>query len=303
MTSPSRPQLYVVSQEAAGQRLDLYLAAELSALTRSQAKRLIDQGDATVDGQAARAGQMLKPGQVVALTLRPPEPSPLEPAAIPLDVVYEDGDLLVVNKPAGLVTHPARGNWSETLVNALLAHCTDLSGIGGELRPGIVHRLDKDTTGLLVVAKHDQSHVALANQLSARTAGRKYLALVYGDPPWDQTTVDAAVARHRSHRDQMAIDPAGRAARTHLACLERFGLGALLKASLETGRTHQVRVHCTHLGHPLYGDRTYGLKRQKAFWPLPAAVASAEAALDGQALHAAELDFRHPADGRPMHFA
>ncbi len=297
------PFRLVVEAEQAGQRLDLYLAAAVPDLSRTQAQRLIAAGDALVDGERARPAHELRAGQCVTCRFPPPAPDELLPEAIPLDVVYEDAHLLVIDKPAGMVTHPARGHPGGTLVNALLAHCHDLSGIGGVYRPGIVHRLDRFTSGLIVVAKHDTAHQALSEQLKARTAGRVYLALAYGDPEFDQTMVDAAIGRHRGDRQRMAVEESGRPARTRLTCLERFGLAALLRANLESGRTHQVRVHCAWLGHPLFADPLYGRRRQAAFAPLPPEVQAAVEALPGQALHAAELSFRHPADGRDCHFS
>ncbi len=292
---------FTVDAESAGARLDVFLAGALPDLSRSAAHRAIEAGDVLVDGQGAKPRTLLRAGQTVSLTLAPPQESDIRAESIDLNVVYEDADLIVINKPAGMVTHPARGHWEGTLVNALLAHCTDLSGIGGTLRPGIVHRLDRDTTGLLVAAKNDLAHQRLAAQLASRAMKRRYLALCYGEPEWDETTVDAPIGRHPNQRLQMAVVETGRPARTHFRTLARYNLAALLTADLDTGRTHQVRVHATHLGLPLVGDPVYGQRRAKsAVWPEP--LAEVVAALPGQALHAIRLSFRHPADDRPLVF-
>ncbi len=293
---------FVVPPDAAGQRLDQFLSAA-AELPRSRVKAAVDAGLVTLDGAATKAGQRLRGGEAIDFRPLPPEPPDALPEPIPLDLVYEDDDLLVVNKPAGMVTHPARGNFTGTLVNALLAHGGGLSSVAGAPRPGIVHRLDKETSGLLVVAKHDAAHRHLAAQIQARTATRLYLALTRGEPDFVETVVDAPLGRHPTRRLEMAVRDDGRPARTHLRVRERFAVAALLEARLETGRTHQVRVHCAQIGYPLLGDRVYGLRRAARFGPLPEPVEAAVAGLAGQALHAAELSFDHPADGRAMHFA
>jgi 23S rRNA pseudouridine1911/1915/1917 synthase len=289
------------AESETGLRLDVFLATRLTELSRSAAHRAIAVGDVLIDGARAKPRHLVKPGQIVTVILRPAAPCDLTPQAIDLQVVYEDSDLIVVDKPAGLVTHPARGHTQLTLVHALLAHCGDLSGVGGELRPGIVHRLDKDTTGLIVAAKNDLAHRGLAAQLADRTMSRTYLALVYGQPEWDTLEVDAPIGRHPKERTAMAVTDSGRAARTRLTVEQRLGPASLLRAELQTGRTHQVRVHCAHVGHPLLGDRTYGL-RQARRAVLSDPQRTALLALGGQALHAVKLRFRHPADGRPMSF-
>ena len=218
------------------------------------------------------------------LAVPPAAPSELRPEAIPLEIVLEDADLLVVNKPAGLTVHPAPGHPSGTLVNALLSAVPDLAGIGGTVRPGIVHRLDKDTSGLLVVAKSDEAHRALAAQFKAHTAQRTYLAVVRGRMPRDEGTITAALGRHPAHRKRFAVVPRGRAAVTHYAVLERFRAATLVACRLETGRTHQIRVHLAHSGHPLVGDPVYGRARAPE--------------IARQALHAARLEFMHPRTGR-----
>jgi len=220
-----------------------------------------------------------------------PEPRPVDVQAqdIPLDILYEDEDIIVINKPQGMVVHPAAGNYNSTLVNALLHHCRDLSGINGEMRPGIVHRIDKDTSGVLVVAKNDHSHVNLAQQIKDKTAVRKYIALVEGDIKEDAGTIDAPIGRHPVYRKKMAVVPGGRRAVTHFKVLERFGRYTLIEARLETGRTHQIRVHMAYIGHPVVGDPVYGYKRQSFN-------------LNGQLLHAQCLGFKHPRTGRYMEF-
>ncbi len=293
--------------DAAGQRLDVYLAARPElGLTRSHAQRLIREGLVRVDGEAvAKPGHRLRGGECLAVTLPAPEPAQARPEEIPLEVVYEDADIVVVNKPRGMVVHPAPGHARGTLVNALLAHCPDLAGINDVLRPGIVHRLDKDTTGLLVVAKGEAAYHSLARQLKERTMKREYLALVHGQPP-EEGVIAAPIGRHPRHRKRMAVvaEGRGRAATTRFRVVERFpaagnlavpGVGrgggyALLAVRLETGRTHQIRVHVAHAGHPVAGDPVYGPRRN----PL---------GLPGQALHAARLTLRHPRTGAEMTFA
>lgn len=299
---PDRHFELTIGPADAGLRLDVILAKLLPELSRSQAKRLLDAGQVTLDGQRAKARLTPREGQIVALTIPAPQPTDLAPEALPLDVVYEDADLLVINKAASMLTHPGGGEYRGTLVNALLAYCDDLSGIGGEERPGIVHRLDRETSGLLMVAKHDVAHRALSEQLRDRTAGRRYLALAYGDPAWSERTVDAPLGRHHNLRIAMAVREDGRPAVTHLTCLERFGPACLLSAKLESGRTHQVRVHCTHVGHPLLGDPLYGKRRAREAGPLPPAVQAALEQLPGQALHAAELTFVHPTTHETLTF-
>jgi 23S rRNA pseudouridine1911/1915/1917 synthase len=273
-------------------RLDAYLAGlDELGLSRSHVKKLVEQGLVTVGGRpAAKAGHALKPGDDVEVTVPDPGPVDLAPEPIPLDVLYEDEDLVVVNKPRDLVVHPAAGHWSGTLVNALLEHVDDLEGVGGELRPGIVHRLDKDTTGVLVVAKNDRAHQSLSEQIRERTAKREYWALVHGAPGADAGRIEAPIGRHRHDRKRMAVIPgAGRDAITHFRVLERLRGYSLLACRLETGRTHQIRVHLAYIGHPVVGDPTYGTRRQHL-------------EMTAQALHARTLGFHHPATGTWMEF-
>jgi len=298
----------IVSEDDAGLRADVY-AARMLGVSRSQSARIISQGRVLVNGVRTKAGRILEAGDRVSATLPPPVPAEMEPETMPLNIVYEDAEITVINKPRGLVVHPAAGHQTGTLVNALLARTPGLSSIGGVERPGIVHRLDMGTSGLMVVAKTDAAHHSLQQQIQSRTACREYVAVAWGDPQFETATVDAAMGRHRSDRKKMAVLPAGtagaRRAVTEFSVEERFGFMCVLSARLLTGRTHQIRVHCAYIGHPVVGDATYGGVRK-----LPAtipqrrrdAVERALSALDGQALHAFRLSFRHPATDEPMTF-
>ena len=269
-----------------GERADAFLARCVPGLTRSAAQRLLEEGRAACAGRPVKKNDRLGPGQELELTLPDPEPVELLPQDIPLDVVYEDGDVIVVNKPVGMVVHPAPGHPDGTLVNALLYHCGDsLSGINGELRPGIVHRIDRDTSGLIIAAKNDRAHLALAAQLQDHTLSRVYEAVAVGGFREDAGTVDAPIGRHPVDRKRMAVDwKNGRPAVTHWTVLGRYPGYTHLECRLETGRTHQIRVHMASLGHPLLGDTVYGAKR-----PVPG--------LAGQCLHARRLKFIHPSTG------
>ena len=288
---------YTVNEQQGGRRLD-ELLGELAEISRSRAAKLIESGAVTVNGQPVSKKHAVKCGDEVELSLPEPEPSEALPECIPLRVVYEDGDIIVINKPSGMVVHPAPGNYSGTLVNALLYHCgKSLSGIGGVLRPGIVHRIDKDTSGLLVVAKNDEAHAALSNQMQSHGIVREYHALVNGGFKIESGTVDLPIGRHPVDRKRMAVirDGSARDAVTHYAVIEQYGQVSYLRLRLETGRTHQIRVHMSHLGHPLLGDTVYGGGKtafEKRHAPL----------LDGQALHAKRLSFRHPTTGEMMDF-
>ncbi len=275
--------------EDAGARLDAFLAQRLPALTRSAAVRLIEAGAVLVDGRTAAKSCRLAGGEAVSVALPDPEPIEALPQDIPLDVVYEDGDVIVVNKPAGLVVHPAPGHPDGTLVNALLHHCGgSLSGVGGALRPGIVHRIDRDTSGLIIAAKNDAAHQALSAQLQDHTLARTYEAVVTGNLREDRGTVDAPIGRHHTDRKRMAVtDRGGKRAVTHWEVIERFPGLTYVRCRLETGRTHQIRVHMAHMGHPVYGDTVYGAKK-----PVPG--------LTGQCLHAAGLRFVHPRTGETV---
>jgi 23S rRNA pseudouridine1911/1915/1917 synthase len=271
-------------------RLDAYLAAKQEVgLSRSRIKGLIDEGHVTVNGNRPKASQKVEPGDQIRLVVPEPEPYDLTPEAIPLDIVYEDEDVVVVNKARGMVVHPAAGNWSGTLVHALLDHVEDLEGIGGELRPGIVHRLDKDTTGLLVIAKNERAMAALQDQIRTHTARRIYWALVHGNTLPNTGRVEAPLGRHPSDRKKMAVNKQGKEATTHFTVLERYAGYSLVECRLETGRTHQIRVHMSFIGHPVVGDVVYGTR--KAHLEMP-----------GQALHAKKLGFYHPSTEQWMEF-
>ena len=273
-----------------GQRLDMF-AAELAGVTRSRAGSLMKDGCVTVDGTAqTKAGFKLKPGMAVAVEVPEPVPARAQAEDIELRVVYQDPDVAVVFKPSGMVVHPAAGNPSGTLVNALLRHLDNLSGIGGELRPGIVHRIDKDTSGLLLVAKNDMAHLSLSEQIRAHTVHRAYKAVVIGNMKEDAGTVDAPIGRHPTDRKRMAIVPGGREAVTHWRVLERLRGATLIEAKLTTGRTHQIRVHMASIGHPVLGDPVYGPKKS----PYPVA--------GGQLLHAYRVGFEHPRTGETLIF-
>lgn len=277
------------TSEDSGARIDAWLAARAEGLTRSAAARLLEQGDVTVNGALAAKNRRLAEGDTVVVTLPQPEETAVEPQDIPLDVVYEDGDVIVVNKPVGLVVHPAPGHPDGTLVNALLHHCGDsLSGVGGEKRPGIVHRIDRDTCGLIIAAKNDAAHLALSAQLSDHTLARTYECLVVGNLRQDSGTIDAPIGRHPTDRKKMAVNPRnGRHAVTHWEVIARYNGVTHVRCRLETGRTHQIRVHMAHIGHPILGDTVYGAKK-----PVPG--------LAGQCLQAVELRFLHPRTGQPV---
>ncbi len=276
--------------DTAGERIDALLARNVADLSRSAAQRLIEQGDVSVNGSPVKKNYKSSPGDLVCVRLPEPENVEIIPQDIPLDVVFEDADVIVINKPRGLVVHPAPGHPDGTLVNALLWHCGDsLSGIGGEKRPGIVHRIDMDTSGLLIVAKNDYAHQHLSAQLSDHSLARTYEAVVYGRVKEDSGTVDAPIGRHPIDRKRMAIvAKGGREAVTHYEVIARYRGYTHIRCRLETGRTHQIRVHMEKLGHPLVGDMVYGRKR-------------AEKGLEGQCLHARELRFIHPRSGEEVH--
>ena len=266
-------------------RLDSFLASALGDLTRAQAARLIESGNVLVNGSVRAKSDRLSGGETVEVTLPEPEPIDAVPQDIPLSVVFEDEDVIVVNKPSGLVVHPAPGHPDGTLVNALLFHCGEsLSGVGGALRPGIVHRIDRDTSGLIIAAKNDAAHRFLQAQLADHTLARTYEAIVTGTLREDSGTVNAPIARHPTDRKRMAVVPGGREAVTHWEVLARYEGYTHVRCRLETGRTHQIRVHMAYLGHPILGDTVYGAKK-----PVPG--------LQGQCLHASGLQFVHPRTG------
>ena len=270
------------SEESKNQRLDAFLASSLDGLTRSQATRLIESGEVAVNGRAVSKSYKLAGGEDIAVTLPEPEPVEAVPQDIPLDVVYEDADVIVVNKPSGMVVHPAPGHPDGTLINALLYHCAGtLSGIGGALRPGIVHRIDRDTSGLIIAAKNDAAHQYLSAQLADHTLARTYECIVVGALREDRGTVDAPIARHPTDRKRMAVVAGGREAVTHWEVIARYPGYTHVRCRLETGRTHQIRVHMAYIGHPILGDTVYGAKKE-----VPG--------LTGQCLHAVGLRFLHP---------
>ena len=278
-------QELTATTEHAGLRLDAFLSAD-GGLTRSQAARLIEEGRVCVNGRAAAKSARLAGGETVTVDIPEVRDTALVPQDIPLDVVYEDEDVIVVNKPKGLVVHPAPGHLDGTLVNALLHHCGDsLSGIGGEKRPGIVHRIDRDTSGLIIAAKNDAAHLALSAQLKDHSLSRTYECLVTGSMKQDSGTVDAPIDRAPGDRKKMAVVPAGRRAVTHWEVIARYSGVTHLRCRLETGRTHQIRVHMAYIGHPILGDTVYGAKK-----PVPG--------LTGQCLHATGLRFVHPRTGQ-----
>lgn len=284
---------FTVEEEFIGERLDKYLSVKIEDITRSYIKKLIEEGKAFVNGKQGKSGTVLKNGDVVSFTV--PAPVSLEITAedIPLNIVYEDSELLVVNKPQGMVVHPAGGHYENTLVNALMAHCKDsLSSINGVIRPGIVHRIDKDTSGLLLVAKTNNAHLSLAKQLKEHTIHRVYIALVHGSFKDDEGAVDAPLNRHPQNRKKRCVDfgEGSKRAVTHYTVLQRFNGYTLVKCRLETGRTHQIRVHMAYIHHPLVGDEVYGIKKQ----PFK---------LNGQMLHALEIGFNHPKTGEFMAFS
>ncbi|QJD83568.1 RluA family pseudouridine synthase [Cohnella herbarum] len=277
-----------------GERIDKHIAETLAdkSVSRSQVQEWIKIGAVTVNGQSVKANAKISHGDEIQVSL--PEPEPLEafPENIPLDVVYEDSDVIVINKPRGMVVHPAAGHPSGTVVNALLYHCKDLSGINGVMRPGIVHRIDKDTSGLLMVAKNDLAHASLAEQLKEHSVTRKYYALVYGVMQHDKGTIDAPIGRANHDRKLYVVtDKNSKHAITHFAVAERFDEYTLLELKLETGRTHQIRVHMKYIGFPLVGDPVYGGRSGRTL------------GMTGQALHAGILGFKHPRSGQYLEFS
>lgn len=282
---------FVAAPQDAGQRMDRWLSGCCGELSRSALQALMEQGAVLRNGQPVNKKDKVMAGDTVLVTLPDPQPIEAQPQDIPLDIVFEDDHLLVVNKPKGMVVHPAPGKPDGTLVNALLYHCAGgLSGIGGAIRPGIVHRIDKDTSGLLVVAKDDATHQGLSEQMAVHDIHRVYHAVVYGNLKEDSGTVDAPIGRDPRDRKKMAVTATNsKPARTHWQVLERFGNFTYIACRLETGRTHQIRVHMSHIGHPLAGDPVYGPRNVLRF-------------LNGQCLHAKELGFRHPITGDMLRF-
>lgn len=281
---------FAAEADDVGKRIDVFAAENYEELSRSGLKKIIDTGGVTVNNKTVKANYKLRTGDIVTMNI--PESVPLEiiPQNIPLDILYEDDDVIVINKPQGMVVHPAPGHYTDTLVNALLYHCGDsLSGINGIMRPGIVHRIDMDTSGVIMAAKNNNAHRSLALQLAEHSITRKYNAIVYNNIKEDEGTIDKPLGRNPSDRKKMAVVPGGRRAVTHYRVLDRLGKFTYIEAQLETGRTHQIRVHMTYAGHPLLGDSVYGPKKQ----PFN---------LKGQVLHARVLGFVHPVTGEYMEF-
>lgn len=279
----------IVTENEAGQRADVALAGMLE-LTRSNMQKLLDEGRAVKGSKVLKSNYKLKLGDEIVVTLPEPQPLDVQPENIPLDIIYEDEDVVVVNKPRGMVVHPAAGNYSGTLVNALLYHCKNLSGINGVIRPGIVHRLDKDTSGIMICAKNDAAHVSLSEQIQSKTAQRTYLAVVRGNIKMDGGIIETQIARDKDDRKKMAVvKEGGRNAITEYEVVERFGKYTIVKCKLKTGRTHQIRVHMEHLGYPLVGDPKYSPMKTPF-------------SINGQALHSLTLAFEHPRTGERMEF-
>lgn len=280
-----------ITPQEAGERIDKYLVENLdeAGISRTQVQEWVRSGAALVNGKAVKANYKLNDSDTLTLTIPEAENADIVPEDIALEIVYEDSDVIVINKPRGMVVHPAPGHSSGTVVNALMHHCKDLSGINGLLRPGIVHRIDKDTTGLLMAAKNDLAHLSLAEQLKEHSVTRKYIALVHGNVPHDQGTIDAPIGRDTYDRKLFTVtDHNSKEAVTHFVVLERLNDYSLLELQLETGRTHQIRVHMKYIGHPMAGDPIYGRNKTVA--------------LEGQALHAALLGFTHPRSGQRLLF-
>ncbi|PFC88431.1 RluA family pseudouridine synthase [Bacillus anthracis] len=277
-----------VAEEQKNERIDKFVAGINNEWSRTQVQQWIKDDVVTVNGKAVKGNYKVKENDEIAVTIPEPEELDIQPEDMNLEIYYEDADVLVVNKPRGMVVHPAPGHTSGTLVNGLMHHCTDLSGINGVMRPGIVHRIDKDTSGLLMVAKNDMAHESLVNQLVAKTVTRRYKAIVHGVIPHDKGTIDAPIARDKKERQSMTVDENGKHAVTHFQVLERFKDFTLVECRLETGRTHQIRVHMKYIGYPLAGDPKYGPKKTLD--------------MNGQALHAGILGFDHPRTGEYIQF-
>ena len=281
-------ETYIVKQEEQGKRLDTYVANQKNELTRTAVQRLVEQEKILVNGKKQKVAYKVIEGDIVTVEESEVKPIELKAQEIPLDIIYEDKDIIVVNKPKGMVVHPANGNPDGTLVNAIMAICKDsLSGIGGEIRPGIVHRLDKDTSGLLIVAKNDKAHVNMSEQIKNHEVKKTYIALVRGIVKENEATIDIPIGRSRSDRKKMAVDKNGRNAITHIKVLKRYDKYTLLEINIETGRTHQIRVHLSHIGYPIIGDYTYSNGKN-------------EFGVVGQCLHAKCLEFKHPVTGKEM---
>ena len=279
---------YIVSQEEKGKRLDAYISSADTDITRTSAQRLIEDGNILVNGKNAKVSYKIQENDKISVEIPEPKQIELKAQDIPIEIIYEDSDIIVVNKPKGMVVHPANGNPDGTLVNAIMAICKDsLSGIGGEIRPGIVHRIDKDTSGLLIVAKNDNSHVKMSEQIKNHEVKKTYIALVRGVFKENEATIDMPIGRSISDRKKMAVNKNGKNAITHIKVLKRFDKYTLLQVNIETGRTHQIRVHLSHIGYPIVGDYTYSNGKN-------------EFDVIGQCLHAQKLEFKHPITQKDM---
>jgi len=279
---------YIVSQEEKGKRLDTYIPSVDTDITRTSAQRLIEDGNILVNGKNAKVSYKIQENDKISVKIPEPKQIELKAQNIPIEIIYEDSDIIVVNKPKGMVVHPANGNPDGTLVNAIMAICKDsLSGIGGEIRPGIVHRIDKDTSGLLIVAKNDNAHVKMSEQIKNHEVKKTYIALVRGVFKENEATIDMPIGRSTSDRKKMAVNKNGKNAITHIKVLKRFDKYTLLKVNIETGRTHQIRVHLSHIGYPIVGDYTYSNGKN-------------EFDVIGQCLHAQKLEFKHPITQKDM---
>lgn len=285
-------EIYVTEEDKQGERVDSYITeymSDIGNISRSYVQKLIKDGLITLSGKSVKANDKVKTGNVYRVEYKEPEEINAVPENIPVDIVYEDSDIVVVNKSRGMVVHPAAGNYSGTLVNALLYHCKDLSDIGGAIRPGIVHRLDKDTTGLMVVAKNNNSHLFLTNEIKERKVTRMYTALVEGVIQENNGVIDAPIGRHKVDRKKMSVDVKnGKFAKTHYSVLQRYNGFTLVECKLETGRTHQIRVHFSYIGYPVVGDPVYGIRNNRG--------------MEGQALHAHKLILTHPTTKEVMTF-
>ena len=279
---------YIVSQEEKGKRLDTYIPSVDTDITRTSAQRLIEEGNILVNGKNAKVSYKIQENDKISVEIPKPKQIELKAQNIPIEIIYEDSDIIVVNKPKGMVVHPANGNPDGTLVNAIMAICKDsLSGIGGEIRPGIVHRIDKDTSGLLVIAKNDKAHINLSEQIKNRQVNKIYVALVKGIISENEATINMPIGRSKKDRKKMAVNKNGKNAITHIKVLKRFDKYTLLKVNIETGRTHQIRVHLSHIGYPIVGDYTYSNGKN-------------EFDVIGQCLHAQKLEFKHPITQKDM---
>lgn len=278
----------IVEENSQNKRIDSYLVEKKVNLSRTLIQKMLEDEKILVNGKKQKPSYKPEEGDVITIEIPKPEETDLKPQNIPIDIIYEDNDIIVVNKPKGMVVHPANGNPDGTLVNAILAICKDsLSGIGGEIRPGIVHRLDKDTSGLLIVAKNDQAHINMSKQIQDRKVIKKYIALVKGVIAEDSATIDMPIARSTKDRKKMAVDPKGKEAITHFKVLKRYDKYTLLEIKIDTGRTHQIRVHMAYIGHPVVGDMQYSNGKN-------------EFGVEGQMLHSKYLEFDHPITGKRL---